>query len=272
MQTDSETQSTNIKKISEISNNDIKEIFSEVIRSSEFYEQQIAFDDFLKFIQKNNNITDENWITIINNIRKYRKDSEYFLQLLNFITIYENEKNKIYKVLYEYSTNIPLLKCFKTNNKNLNFSYSELNEEIKRIKNMNIYAEQINENTLLIGGKGIITKDLIKNYKNIKTIIFDESIQEIKVQKFEKSCASVSPFSIIQSLTKITIPNSFISIGEFAFYGCSSLTNITIPNSVTSIGDDSFSRCSSITNITILNSANSIGNFAFDECPKSIWE
>ena len=90
MQIDSETQSTNIKKISEIPNNDIKEIFSDVIRSSEFYEQQIEFDDFLKFLSKNDNITHENWITIINNIRKYRKDSEYFLQLLNFITIFEN--------------------------------------------------------------------------------------------------------------------------------------------------------------------------------------
>ena len=65
MQIDSETQSTNIKKISEIPNNDIKEIFSDVILSSEFYGQQIEFDDFVKFIEKNDNITDENWITIM---------------------------------------------------------------------------------------------------------------------------------------------------------------------------------------------------------------
>ena len=78
MQIDSETQSTNIKNISEISNNEIKEIFSDVIQSSEFYEQQIEFDDFVKFVEKNDNIIYENWITIINNIRKYRKDSDLF--------------------------------------------------------------------------------------------------------------------------------------------------------------------------------------------------
>ena len=182
MQIDSETQPVDIHNISK---NEIKEIFSDVIQSSEFYEQQIEFDDFAKFFGKNDNITYDNWITIINNIRKYRKDSECFLQLLNFITIYENEKKKIYKVLYEYSANIPLLKFFKENNQNLDFSYSELNEEIKRVKNMCIYAEEINENTLLIGGKGVITKDLIENYKDIQTIIFDEFIQEIKVQIFE---------------------------------------------------------------------------------------
>ena len=77
MQIECESQSTDIKKINEISNNDIKEIFFDVIQSSEFYEQQIEFDDFAKFIAKNDNTTHENWITIINNIRKYRKDSEY---------------------------------------------------------------------------------------------------------------------------------------------------------------------------------------------------
>ena len=50
MQIECESQSTDIKKINEISNNDIKEIFFDVIQSSEFYEQQIEFDDFVKFI------------------------------------------------------------------------------------------------------------------------------------------------------------------------------------------------------------------------------
>ena len=35
------SESTEIKKISDISKNETKEIFSDVIRSSEFYDQQI---------------------------------------------------------------------------------------------------------------------------------------------------------------------------------------------------------------------------------------
>lgn len=34
-----------------------------------------------------------------------------------------------------------------------------------------------------------------------------------------------------------------ISIGDFAFYGCSSLTSITIPESVTTIGMSAFYGC-----------------------------
>ena len=50
-------------------------------------------------------------------------------------------------------------------------------------------------------------------------------------------------------LTSITIPDSVVSIGFDAFWGCTSLTSITIPDSVTSIGNYAFYGCSSLTNI-----------------------
>jgi hypothetical protein len=56
----------------------------------------------------------------------------------------------------------------------------------------------------------------------------------------------------ISSVTSITIPNSVIGIGGYAFDSCSSLTSITIPNSVISIGGYAFAHCSSLTNVEVL--------------------
>ena len=57
-----------------------------------------------------------------------------------------------------------------------------------------------------------------------------------------------------------------MSIGNWAFYGCSGLTSVTIPNSVTSIGDAAFRGCSGLTSVTIPNSVTTIGDAAFREC------
>ena len=50
-------------------------------------------------------------------------------------------------------------------------------------------------------------------------------------------------FKLCNGLTSVTIGNSVISIGRFAFRDCTGLTSVTIPNSVTSIGGDAFEGC-----------------------------
>ena len=64
----------------------------------------------------------------------------------------------------------------------------------------------------------------------------------------------------------VVIPDSVISIGEYAFYDCSRLTSIVIPNSVTSIGNYAFSGCYRLTSVTIGNSVTSIGDWVFAYC------
>ena len=65
---------------------------------------------------------------------------------------------------------------------------------------------------------------------------------------------------------EVMIPDGVMSIGDFAFSGCSGLTSVTIPDSVTSIGDFAFSGCSGLTSVTIPDSVTNIGVGAFQSC------
>ena len=68
----------------------------------------------------------------------------------------------------------------------------------------------------------------------------------------------------------ISIPDSVLSIGNYAFRNCSGVTSITIPNSVTSIGYSVFYGCSILTtvnwNATACSSAGSYRYPIFEGC------
>ena len=69
-------------------------------------------------------------------------------------------------------------------------------------------------------------------------------------------------------ITTLSIPNTIVTIGEFAFYYCDKLIGkLIIPNSVTNIGRYAFSYCSGfIDDLIIPNSVITIGASAFSEC------
>ena len=69
------------------------------------------------------------------------------------------------------------------------------------------------------------------------------------IKKRTKVIASRA-FANCTDLTRVTIPDSVISIGGSAFYGCSSLSAILIPAGVNNIGSDAFTNC------TVLNAIN----------------
>lgn len=87
----------------------------------------------------------------------------------------------------------------------------------------------------------------------------------------------VVPSSVLQiashafsnsKLSKITIPNSVTSIGEYAFYNCKSLDEINIPTSVTILELGVFRDCNLLTEITIPSSITTIKSSALMGCSK----
>lgn len=68
------------------------------------------------------------------------------------------------------------------------------------------------------------------------------------------------------SQSNITIPDSFTSIGNYAFYNFSGLTSITIPNTITKINLAAFQGCSGLTSITIPDNVTLIEWGAFENC------
>ena len=80
---------------------------------------------------------------------------------------------------------------------------------------------------------------------------------------FNKNKTELIQYPIGNTSTSYTIPDTVLSISDFAFNRASSLTNLTIPNSVRSIGEAAISDMRSLTTLTIPNSITSIGNYAF---------
>lgn len=62
------------------------------------------------------------------------------------------------------------------------------------------------------------------------------------------------------------IPNSILSIADYAFYNCEGLSVIDIPGSVTTIGNYAFCKCINVNSIFIPIAAVSIASNAFRSC------
>lgn len=68
------------------------------------------------------------------------------------------------------------------------------------------------------------------------------------------------------SLQKVFLPNSLISIGEYAFYQCYAINYVEFPVTLTTINRYAFSECDNLQEVVLPEYLNSIGERAFYSC------
>lgn len=144
---------------------------------------------------------------------------------------------------------------------------------ISKVDVLKIIGHQINDYYFLISEDGIFNWfDLEGNHIEDPCVL--KTIKEKYIPKTITKC--IIPNSVISigsgafwgcdSLKEINIPDSVTSIGECTFYYCTALKEITIPNSVTSISHKAFVCCKSLTSMTIPDSVTNIGRWTFSYC------
>ena len=77
---------------------------------------------------------------------------------------------------------------------------------------------------------------------------------------------AASAFEDCKFITRITLPEGIISIGNSSFEDCTSLTDINIPSTVTSIGSRAFRYCDNLRKIIIPENVTYLGDYAFYSC------
>ena len=83
----------------------------------------------------------------------------------------------------------------------------------------------------------------------------------------ESKCTTLYSYAFYTSklLTKVTLPESLISIGSYAFYQCSTLRELYIPSSVKTIYDYAFQYCYCLSELDLTN-VTTLGAYACQYC------
>ena len=145
------------------------------------------------------------------------------------------------------------------------YTHNLLNGKVKKINlplNMtliyscafyaNRYLEEINIDELNIS---TIAESTFYLCDKLTTINLPNTVTTIGRQAFYSA-----------GLEQISLSNSLISIGEYAFGSCRNLKTISLPSSLTTIGDDAFRSCEELESVTINGSITSMGDYVFGGC------
>ena len=118
---------------------------------------------------------------------------------------------------------------------------------------------QYKSGVLTISGSGVMPD--FSDYTKTPWYDYRNFIQKIVIADGVTAVGN-NAFTACQSVTSITLPNSLIRIGNYAF-ASNGIKSISIPGSVKAIGEYAFSSCVLLTSVTLLNGVEIIGDGAF---------
>ena len=135
-----------------------------------------------------------------------------------------------------------------------------------------------NVTEITIPGSVKVFNATLQNMKQLKTLTFDEGVEEIASGSVVSGCKSLttihlpsslqklsgtSTFSGASALTDITLPEGIAITEGSTFSECTSLESIELPASITTIPSHMFAGCSALERVTAKGIITAIGNGAF---------
>lgn len=135
-----------------------------------------------------------------------------------------------------------------------------------------------NVTEITIPGSVKVFNATLQNMKQLKTLTFDEGVEEIASGSVVSGCKSLTTihlpsslqklsgtgtFSGASALTDITLPEGIAITEGSTFSECTSLKSITLPASITTIPSSMFAGCSALERVTAKGTITAIGNGAF---------
>ena len=122
-------------------------------------------------------------------------------------------------------------------------------------------------NALTISGEGMMTDYMEKYFPSgvpwhtmsgyTTSVVINDGITTVAPNAFKN----------FVSLTSVNLPDGIVSIGDYAFSGCSALTDsFVMPETVTTIGEGAFSGNTGLTEIVLSDNIIKVGSEAFKDC------
>lgn len=135
-----------------------------------------------------------------------------------------------------------------------------------------------NVTEITIPGSVKVFNATLQNMKQLKTLTFEEGVEEIASGSVVSGCKSLTTihlpsslqklsgtgtFSGASALTDITLPEGIAITEGSTFSECTSLKSIELPASITTIPSYMFAGCSALERVTAKGTITAIGNSAF---------